>query len=117
MTKSLIAAMVVSAGLSYGQQGDAANGKKLFLDNQCYACHGFSAQNGPGRHLVPMKLAQAAFTAYVRSPGSRQMPSYSANVLSDAQMGDIWAYIKTLPDAPAAKDIPLLQQIEGEVKK
>jgi mono/diheme cytochrome c family protein len=92
-------------------------GEKLFYDNQCYACHGYSGQNGPGKRLVPMKMAQVAFTAYVRAPGGRGMPSYSAKVLSDAQLGDIWAYIKTLPDSPAAKDIPLIQQIKGEVSK
>ncbi len=113
----LPAALMTLAGAGDAQQADAAAGKKLFLDNQCYACHGYSGQNGPGAHLVPMKMPQAAFTAYVRHPGTNQMPSYSAKVLSDTQMGDIWAFIRTLPDAPPAKDIPLLQQIEGEVKK
>jgi mono/diheme cytochrome c family protein len=92
-------------------------GEKLFYDNQCYACHGYSGQNGPGKRLVPMKMAKVVFTAYVRSPGSRQMPSFSAKVLSDDQLGLIWDYVKTLPDSPAAKDIPLIQQIKAEVSK
>jgi mono/diheme cytochrome c family protein len=93
---------------------DAAHGKEVYLKYTCYACHGFSGQNGPGAHLVPMKMAQGAFTAYVRSPGSTRMPTYSAKVLSDADLGAVWAYIKTLPDSPPAKDIPLLKQIENE---
>jgi mono/diheme cytochrome c family protein len=98
--------------------GDAKNGKELFIKYTCYGCHGFSAQNGPaGNRLNPMKMTQATFTGLVRSPGApNRMPPYSAKVISDAQLGDIYAYLKTLPDAPPAKDIPLLQQIEKEVK-
>ncbi|MBZ5632710.1 MAG: cytochrome c [Acidobacteriia bacterium] len=106
--------LVVSA---VAQQGDATRGKKMFVDYSCYACHGFSGQNGPGKRLVPMKMATVVFTAYVRSPGTNQMPSYSAKVLSDAQLADIWAYIKTLPDSPEAKDIPLVQQLKAEAGK
>jgi mono/diheme cytochrome c family protein len=98
--------------------GDAKNGKELFVKYTCYGCHGFSAQNGPaGNRLNPMKMTQQGFTALVRNPGApNRMPPYSAKVISDAQLGDIYAYLKTLPDAPAAKDIPLLQQIEKEIK-
>ena len=78
----------------------------------CYGCHGFSGQNGPGARLVPMMMNQANFTNYVRNPRTRQMPSYSTKVLTDAQLGDVYAYIKTLPNAPAAKDIPALEQFK-----
>ena len=111
------AALAMLTVAAYGQQGVAKKGGKMFVDYSCYACHGFSGQNGPGKRLVPMKLAAVAFTAYVRSPGTNQMPSYSAKVLSDAQLADIWAYIKTLPDSPEAKDIPLVQQLKAEAGK
>jgi ubiquinol-cytochrome c reductase cytochrome c subunit len=98
--------------------GDAKNGKELFLKYTCYGCHGFSAQNGPaGNRLNPMKMTQATFTTLVRNPGApSRMPPYSTKVISDAQLADIYAYLKTLPGSPAAKDIPLLQQIEQEIK-
>ena len=94
-------------------QGNAAHGKELFLKYSCYACHGFSGQNGPGARLVPMKIAQAGFIAYVRNPPRpNQMPSYSAKAVPDADMADIYAYLKTLADsAPSAKSVPLLNQI------
>ena len=111
------AALIFLVTAVSAQQGDAKRGQKLFLDNQCYACHGFSGQNGPGKRLVPMKMAAVAFTAYVRSPGTKQMPSYSGKVLTDQQLADIWAYVRTLPDSPEAKDIPLIQQIKAEVSK
>ena len=94
--------------------GDASRGKDLFLKYSCYACHGFSGQNGPGARLVPMRMTQAAFTAYVRSPRTRQMPSFSAKVLSDQQLADIHAYVKTLPESKPAKDIPALAQFKEQ---
>ncbi len=99
-------------------KGDAAKGKQYFNAYTCYGCHGFSAQNGPGRNrLNPMKMSQSGFIGLVRTPTINQMPSYSAKVISDQQLADVWAYLKTLPDAPAAKDIPLLQQIKAEAAK
>lgn len=111
-----VAAVAILAGSAAGQ-GNAGKGKQLYLDYSCYACHGYSGQNGPGNRLVPMKMAQAAFTAYVRNPRTKQMPSYSAKVLTDAQLGDIWAYVRTLPDSPKAEDIKLLREIQAEVGK
>jgi mono/diheme cytochrome c family protein len=106
------------AGGPSAPAGDAKSGKELFVKYTCYGCHGFSAQNGPaGNRLNPMKMTQQGFIALVRNPGApNRMPPYSTKVISDAQLGDIYAYLKTLPDAPAAKDIPLLQQIEKEIK-
>lgn len=89
--------------------GNAQTGKELYLKYSCYACHGYDGHGGAGARLVPMRMNLPAFTAYVNNP--RQMPPYTSQVLSDAQLADLWAYIKSLPESPAAKDIPLLNQI------
>src|SRR5262249_7311222 len=86
--------------------GNATKGKELYLKYSCYACHGFDGHGGAGARLVPMKLPLAVFTAYVRNP--RLMTPYTAKVMSDSELADVWAYIKTLPESPPAKDIPLL---------
>ena len=109
----IVTALVVPA-LFAQSDGDAAKGKDLYMKYSCYACHGFSGQNGPGARLVPMKMTTAGFTAYVRSPRTRQMPSFSAKVLSDQQLADIQAYVKTLPDSKPAKDIPALAQFKEQ---
>ncbi|HEX4133465.1 MAG TPA: cytochrome c [Bryobacteraceae bacterium] len=98
--------------------GNASRGKELFTKYSCYACHGFSGQNGNGARLVPMKFAQSAFIAYVRNPPrANQMPSYSPKVLADKDLTDIYAYIKTLPDsAPRAEGVPILNQILREAQ-
>ena len=113
-----VAATVVMVATALGQGGgNAAKGKQLYVDYSCYACHGFSGQNGPGTRLVPMKMAAVAFTAYVRNPRTKQMPSFSPKVISDQQLADIHAYIRTLPDSPKAEDIKLLKDIQAEVGK
>jgi mono/diheme cytochrome c family protein len=108
----LLAAAMLPAQESGNATGNAQTGHDIFLKYTCYACHGFSGQNGPGARLVPMRMTQSGFINYVRSPRTRQMPSYSTKVLSDAQLGDVYAYIKTLPASRAAKDIPDLNQFK-----
>ena len=93
-------------------EGDAQNGRGLYLNYKCYACHGYSGQNGPGTRLVPTRMTLPVFTAYVRNP--RQMPPYTAKVVPDRELADIWIYLQTLPKSPAAKDVPLLNQILAE---
>ena len=89
--------------------GNLQAGQDLYLRYSCYACHGYDGHGGAGARLVPMRMTVERFTAYVHNP--RQMPPYSVKLLSDAQLGDVWAYIKSLPVSPEAKDIPLLARI------
>jgi|SRR5579859_7414602 mono/diheme cytochrome c family protein len=86
--------------------GNAENGKKLFMKNGCYECHGTVGQGGTGPRLAPRPLPPAALTAYVRKPGNG-MPPYSSKVMSDAEAADIRAYLATIPEP--RKDIPQLK--------
>jgi mono/diheme cytochrome c family protein len=118
MRLSWIAILLLTAIASAQTAGDAKHGKELFTKYSCYACHGFSGQNGNGARLVPMKFTQAAFIAYVRNPPrANQMPSYSPKVLENRELADIYAYIKTLPDsAPPAESVPILKQILNQAQ-
>jgi mono/diheme cytochrome c family protein len=91
--------------------GDPQNGKRLYLKNGCYQCHGQSGQGGlAGARLAQTKLTQTAFLAYVRNPAPGGMPPYRAQVMSDKELADVWTYIRTFPDPPPVKSIPLLNQ-------
>src|ERR1700722_642625 len=113
-----ILAFVLAAVTGAQTPGDAKHGKELFTKYSCYACHGFSGQNGNGARLVPMKFQQAGFIAYVRNPPrANQIPSYSPKVLTDADFADIYAYIRSLPDsAPSPASVPILRDILSENK-
>ena len=109
---ALAQAPAPAAQTSAAGAGNAQAGKDVYLRYSCYACHGYAGHGGAGARLVPSRMPLPSFTAYLRSP--RQMPPYTATVLSDAQVADVWAYIQTLPRSPAAKDIPLLNQLLSE---
>ena len=111
MTRIVLALILWIAAAAAQTPATGTTGKDLYMKFNCYACHGFSGQNGSGARLVPMRMTQAAFTDVVHK-GRRGMPAYSAKVLADPQLADVYAYIKTLPDlTPAAKSIPILNQI------
>jgi mono/diheme cytochrome c family protein len=64
--------------------------------------------NGP--RLAQTRLTLPAFTAYVRNPPPSGMPPFRAKLIPDNDLADIYAYIKSFPEPPAAKDLPLLNQ-------
>jgi len=104
------------AGQPSAKAGDAGNGKKLFIADGCYECHGLEGQGGSsapigsyGPRLAPPKLPVEAIRAYVRHPAGG-MPPYTPKVLSDSQIDDIYAFLKTIPAPPPVKDIPLLNE-------
>ena len=89
--------------------GDAKNGRKLFVADGCYQCHGTVGQGGVGPRLTAPPIALPTLNAIVRK-GVRGMPPYGPKVLSDAELGDIHAYLETIPAPPPAKSIALLNQ-------
>ena len=108
--KILAAFFIFSAAVF--AQGDAANGKKLFQADGCYQCHGYVGQGGrAGARIGPPVLNVAGVIRYVRRP-TGQMPAYTEKVISDQQLTDIYAYLKSVPAPAAVKDIPLLNQLK-----
>ncbi len=90
--------------------GNADNGKKLFTSYGCYECHGREAQgsSATGPRLAPRPIAFAAFSKYLRQP-TGLMPPYTSKVVSDADLADIHAFLRSRPQPPALESIPLLK--------
>jgi mono/diheme cytochrome c family protein len=114
MTKcsiTLLAAMaLLSPIFAQSPDGDAAKGKQLFVNNGCYQCHGREGQGGAaGARIAPRPVPLKVMIAYVRHP-TGQMPPVTAKVVSDADLADIYAFLKTIPEPKPVKDIPLLNQ-------
>jgi mono/diheme cytochrome c family protein len=113
-TAAVAAALGVGTAAAMAQdapQGDAANGKRLYLANGCFTCHGRAGQGGAYNAPTPI-LAHTAlpfdgFKGQVRNPVN-EMPAYSDAVLSDQDIADIYAFVEALPGPRSAKDIPLL---------
>jgi ubiquinol-cytochrome c reductase cytochrome c subunit len=92
--------------------GNAENGKKLWAKENCYSCHGFDGHGGAGVRLTPKPIAVQGFIAIVRHPPKSNMPTFSAKVISDADLRDMWAYLNTIPANPDPKSIPLLSALQ-----
>jgi len=90
--------------------GNSQHGKTLYVSVGCYECHGYAAQGGAGTgpKLGPNPIPYAAFSFQVRSPRD-EMPPYTAKVLSDADLADVYAFVQSIPQPPKPDSIPLLK--------
>jgi mono/diheme cytochrome c family protein len=72
------AALAQNAG-----SGDAANGKRVYLADGCFECHGRVGQGGamnyPAPALAQVEMPIESFMAFLRN-GPNDMPAYSASV-------------------------------------
>lgn len=123
MTRIVIAAMLVllTAGSAVAQSqqpaapsppGDAAAGRRAFVEYACFYCHGTAAQGGlaaVGPRIARVARSVESFRAYVRQPSGR-MSSYSERVIPDQALADIYAYLRSLPE-PAPTLPQALQQL------
>ena len=103
--------------------GNAEKGKMAFQKYGCFACHGYSGDGGispypnqagfraprpqvTGAHLAGMPLSFQSFMAYVRKPAGR-MPAFGNNI-SESDLANIYAFLKSVPPSPDPKSTPLL---------
>jgi mono/diheme cytochrome c family protein len=101
-------AVVQSAALA---DGDAQKGKVAFIRNGCWQCHDFNGQGSVatsnGKVIARTQLPVDAFISFVHTTNGA-MPPFRPQVLSDADLTDIYAYLQSLPEPKQVKDIPLL---------
>jgi mono/diheme cytochrome c family protein len=90
--------------------GNAETGKQLFVKNGCYECHGREGQGSSmtGPRIAPDPVPFDVLTTYVRKPRG-EMPPYTAKVVSDKDLADIYAYLQSRKEPPTAKAMPLLK--------
>jgi mono/diheme cytochrome c family protein len=87
--------------------GNAQHGQAVYTRIGCYECHGRDAQSGRPT-LGPNALPFPAFEHQVRSP-RLDMPPYTAKVLSEADLADIYAFVKSVSQPPKVDSVPLLK--------
>lgn len=90
--------------------GNAEAGRRLYTAKSCYLCHGTEGQGGvPYPRIARVQRGQENFIRYVRRPA--RMAAYSEAVVSDAELAEIYAFLRSLPAPPPVTEIPLLQQL------
>jgi ubiquinol-cytochrome c reductase cytochrome c subunit len=115
MRKLILAGLLVAA-LVWAQDsaGNAEAGKRLYMRNGCYQCHGTVGQGTiAGARIGPPPLNAQGLIRYVRRPAG-QMPAFTEKVMSDRELSDVYAFLKTIPPPKPSKDIPLLNDLRGK---
>ena len=114
MAVTALAVAALGVGVAAAQdapQGNATNGKRIYLADGCFTCHGRSGQggayNGPAPILARTAMPFDGFKSQLRSPAD-DMPAYSSAVLSDQDIADIFAFVTALPGQGSAKDVAIL---------
>lgn len=107
----------IFGSLALGHAADAADleaaqkGEALYMQHQCYSCHGTQGQGGErnaGPKIFPNPTPFVAFELQLRTPRSL-MPRYSVQNINDVQLKDLYAYVENMRVSPAAAQVPLLQ--------
>jgi mono/diheme cytochrome c family protein len=100
---------------------DFEEGKKLYLNQGCYGCHGY---NGTGRYPLADDVSgimtnKDLFITFLRLRAdinpinpSNSMPNYSKSMIDDKEAELLYDYINTFEDNPLKlEDIPVLKEI------
>ena len=105
----------LAAGAVFAQdavpKGDAVHGKKVYVADGCWQCHGYQGQGGAGPKLAPTPLPYEAVFRQLRKPRG-SMPVYTHVTTPDQDVADIYAYLQTIPKAKSVAEIPALNDIQ-----
>ncbi len=94
--------------------GSVENGKRVYMKETCFFCHGTVGQGAgnTGARLTPPARNVAGFIRYIRRPAG-SMPAFTEKVISDQDLTDIYAYLRSIPAPKPTKDTPLLNQLKS----
>jgi len=106
-----IAPVALPAQAPVTPQGNAEQGKKLFVERGCWQCHGLAAQGGgiAGPRLAGRVPAWPAYSRSVRRPAEEMVP-YTEKMLPEKELADIYAWLKAIPPPPAVSSLPQLSR-------
>ena len=110
---SFAAGFAVQAETAVAQDapdGNAEVGRETYVEYGCPACHGYEGQGAgnTGPRLAPDPIAFRALSVYVRQP-SGNMPPYTAEVVTDQELADIYAFLESIPPPPSVDSILPIQ--------
>ena len=113
-TASMAVSLMASVATAPAQTGRAAqpltaqvnpravpNGRDLFMKAGCEDCHGTEGRGtASAPSIAGSTLALQGFVTYVRKPAGT-MPAQSAQVVTDRNLADIYAFLHSLAAQPA----------------
>ena len=109
-SRRLMAGVASLVAVSAAAAGSPEKGRTAFVEHGCWQCHGYEGQGSvAGVRIAPSPMALEAMSAFVRNTRG-SMPPYPKAILSEEDLGDIHAYLASLPPTRDPKSIPLLER-------
>jgi mono/diheme cytochrome c family protein len=109
-----VASGVTTSAFAADKPANLARGKQLYMATGCYQCHGTRGEGGgnAGPRLAPGPMPYEGMLLQLRKPRAR-MPLYTAVVMPDADVADIYAYLQSVPKGKTASQIPMLKAMSN----
>jgi len=108
---SVVLALAAMCSVANAADSEAAKrGESLYMQHQCYSCHGTQGQGGErnaGPKIFPNPTPFVAFELQLRMPRNL-MPRYPVQSINDVQLKDLYAYVENMRTSPAFGQIPML---------
>jgi mono/diheme cytochrome c family protein len=110
----LVGAWLATSAFAAEKPADIARGKQLYMATGCYQCHGTRGEGGgnAGPRLAPGPMPYEGLLLQLRKPRAR-MPVYTAVVMPDKDVADIYAYLASVPKGKTAAEIPMLKALSN----
>ncbi len=90
----LIAVILALAACS-APKGNADDGKRWYMMNNCYGCHGLHGSDGKAPVINTEKLSFRRFLATIRDADSPIMPRYPEKKVTRQDAADMYSWLST----------------------
>ncbi len=81
--------------------GDAADGKKWYMMNNCQACHGGHGDDGQAVNIAGIDMGFGSFIRKLRRTDAPIMPPFPESKISEQDAADIYAYLQSITPGDA----------------
>ena len=94
--RAVLGCLALAMSVCMWTSGTAAgnDGERVY-DGSCRRCHGAEGRGATAPALIPFKWSDEQALKLIREPEC-DMPAFSKSDLSDEQVADILAYLKTI---------------------
>jgi len=76
-------------------KGNAEDGKRWYMMNNCYSCHGLNGNDGKAPVIDANDISFRTFLGYIRDANSQIMPKFPEEKISKQDAADMYAWLKT----------------------
>ena len=91
----VLVAVVFTLAACTPPKGNADDGKRWYMMNNCYGCHGLHGNDGKGPEINTEALSFRKFLAVIRDADSPIMPKFPEEKVSRQDAADIYAWLST----------------------